>query len=167
MNTEEIRKTYLPLTVRLLLVAESPPASGKFFYINSRMTTFTARAFQKAHGLQFKTTVKFLEHFKNCGCYLYDLTEIPVNKLEEKYREKYLIDGIEALAGRIRQMRPVIVVIALKKIKVYVNRAIEKSGVTAQTYVLPFPGNGHQNKYIDKLTGILMRHVPLEPNERA
>lgn len=156
----------MPSNVRVLLVAESPPDSGKFFYVDSRMTKFTLRAFEKAYGLKFNGSADFLEYFKDCGCYLDDLTEKPVNKLQDAIREQLIISGVDALAERIRQMQPKVVVTVLRKIKRHVDLAIEKSGVTTKNFVTPFPGNGHQNKYIDALADILTQHVPAKPNKK-
>lgn len=165
MNTEEIRKTFMPSRVRVLFVAESPPASGKFFYINSGMTVFTSRAFEMVHGISFGSAVDFLEHFRDSGCYLDDLTETPINKLKGNIREEHLLLGINALADRIKLMRPEIVVCVLRKIGKHVEKAIIQSGVSVTTYITHFPGNGHQNKYIAALSEILTKHLPAKPNQ--
>jgi hypothetical protein len=163
MKTEEIRKGFMPSNVSVLMVAESPPDSGKFFYVDSGMTKFTSRAFEKAYVLKFNGSADFLEYFRDCGCYLDDLTETPVNKLPDAVREQLIISGVDALAERIRQMRPKVVVTVLRKIKRYVDQAIKKSGVETKNFVTPFPGNGHQNKYIDALAEILTQHIPAKP----
>ena len=48
MDTEKIRISYKPENIKLLLVGESPPASGEFFYVKSLMTVYTSRAFERA-----------------------------------------------------------------------------------------------------------------------
>ena len=50
MDTEAIRQSFKPDKIRLMLIGESPPASGRFFYLKSAMTIYTSRAFEKAHG---------------------------------------------------------------------------------------------------------------------
>lgn len=159
MNTEEIRKAYLPSSVRILLVAESPPSSGKFFYNDSDMTRYTMKAFEKAFGLKFDNTGHFLEYFRDCGCYLDDLTETPVNNLPSIKREQLLQSGIPCLSERIKRMQPTVVVTVLKKIEAQVQEAINKAGIRTEAYTLPFPGNGHQNKYIESLAEILKQHL--------
>ena len=47
MDIEALRRSYRPHKVHMLLVGESAPVSGKFFYHKSAMTSFTARAFEK------------------------------------------------------------------------------------------------------------------------
>jgi hypothetical protein len=167
MNTKEIRETFMPMRVCVLFVAESPPASGKFFYVNSGMTTFTSRAFEKARGISFCSADDFLEYFKDSGCYLVDLTETPVNKLKGTIREENLVLGVNSLAERIKLMRPEVVVCVLKKIEKHVEKAVIQSGVSLTTYITPFPGNGHQNKYISALAEILTKHLPAIPNHLA
>jgi len=155
MNTEKIRQSYAPDRIKLLLIGESPPDSGKFFYVKSHMTTYTSQAFEKAHGIKFKDNSDFLKYFKDCGCFLDDLCHTPVNHLSKKDREKELENCIATLSERIKKFNPPVVAIVLKKIEKYVREAITKSGCTPEIYVLPFPGNGWQNKYIDGLSEII------------
>ena len=86
MDTEKIRISYKPENIKLLLVGESPPAGGEFFYVKSLMTVYTSRAFEGV----------FNQSFTNVAAY-------PI-------------------------------------------------------YTLPFPGNGHQNKFIQEFSNILEKH---------
>jgi hypothetical protein len=74
-------------------------------------------------------------------------------------RERALKESIEALAGRIREHDPEIIVIVLKRIEPYVREAIQKAGVSCPVYSLPFPGNGHQRRFIRGLVEILNRYI--------
>jgi len=160
MNTEKIRQSYTPDRIRLLLIGESPPDSGKFFYVKSHMTTFTSHAFQRAHGIAFNDNTDFLKYFKDCGCFLDDLSHKPVNNLSKTERENELKKCINPLSERIRKFNPPVITIVLKKIEKYIRKAISKSGCDAETYVLHFPGNSHQNKYIEQLSNIISKHLP-------
>ena len=60
---EFVRREFRPKKVKLLLVGESPPVSGKFFYLGSVMTQHTATAFTKAYGVQFGSQEEFLTYF--------------------------------------------------------------------------------------------------------
>jgi hypothetical protein len=148
MDTEAIRLRYKPYNVRLLLIGESPPASGKFFYLKSGMTTFTARAFEEAHGIEFKDQAAFLDYFRACGCYLYDLSHLPVDQLPRKEREEQLQKNVKALAQRIREAKPSVVAVVLKRIEGYVREALAGSGRNPRLFVLPFPGMGHQKNIL-------------------
>ena len=48
--------------------------------MNSAMTGYTAKAFEKVHGVSFRDDKQeFLQYFKKCGCYLDDLCHEPVD----------------------------------------------------------------------------------------
>jgi precorrin-4/cobalt-precorrin-4 C11-methyltransferase len=159
-DTEAIRQSFRPDKIRLLVIGESPPVSGRFFYIKGAMTTLTSRAFERAHGIIFHNNLEFLEYFKASGCFLDDLSHSPVNQLNRTEREEKLRKNIDALGERIAEANPDVVVAALKKIGHYVREAVEKSQCSPQLYVVPFPGNGRQNEYIEKMAKIIDEHVP-------
>jgi len=157
MDVEELRRTYLPEDVRILLVGESAPVSGRFFYCDSAMTTFTAQAFENVYGVTFEDTAEFLRFFQAKGCYLDDLSLVPVNSMASAERERMLKDSVPALARRITEMKPRAVVAVLRKIEPHVRNAVAMTGLQLPCHALPFPGNGHQNKYIAGLEAILRR----------
>ncbi len=159
MDIEKLRKSYKPKKIKLLLIGESPPESGKFFYLESSMTTFTQRAFENTFKLRFKNHKEFLQFFKKKGCYLYDLSPIPLNRMTPLRKEEVLSGGIRSLATRLTFYKPEIVVIVLKGIERKVNEALDLSCIKCKRYTLPFPGNGHQIKYIQKLSKILKSHM--------
>jgi hypothetical protein len=159
MKIEDIRKSYQPKKIKLLLIGESPPESGKFFYLESSMTTFTQRAFENTFKLSFKNHKEFLQFFKKKGCYLDDLSLIPVNGIPPLRKEEVLSGSILSLAKRLTFHKPEIVVIVLKRIERKVNEALDLSRIQCERYILPFPGNGHQNKYIQELSKILKSHM--------
>ena len=156
---EDIRKSYQPKKIKLLLIGESPPESGQFFYLESLMTTFTQRAFENTFNLSFKNHKEFLQFFKKKGCYLDDLSSIPVNGIPPLRKEEVLSGSILSFSKRLTLYKPEIVVIVLKRIERKVNEALDLSRIQCERYTLPFPGNGHQNKYIQKLSKILKLHM--------
>ncbi len=159
IDTEAIRQSFKPHNIRLLFIAESPPASGRFFYVRSAMTAYTSRAFETAHGVSFKNNSDFLNYFKGCGCYLDDLSHSPVDQLTYHEREKRLRDNVDSLSQRIREANPAMIAISLKKIEPYVLEAIRKSGCSPQVVTLPYAGHGHQNEYIELLAAIISQHL--------
>ncbi|WAC06895.1 MAG: hypothetical protein OS130_11645 [Thermodesulfobacteriota bacterium] len=146
----------------MLLIGESAPVSGNFFYIKGAMTTYTARAFEKSYGIKFCDHSDFLNFFRKCGCYIDDLSLIPVNAMNPKEREQALKGGIKPLSQRILEIRPEIVVSVLRKIEPYVREAVKMTGLEMIFFVLPFPGNGHQNTYVDGLSNILRQFMPIK-----
>lgn len=161
MDVEELRRSHRPKKVILLLVGESAPVSGKFFYHKSAMTTFTARAFEKTYGVTFEDNADFLRCFQASGSYLDDLSLTPVNAMRPKERERTLQESIRSLSQRILEVEPKIVVAVLRKIEPYVREAVELTGRQIVFRVLPFPGSGHQNTYIDGLSDILRQYLPI------
>lgn len=159
MDIESLRQQFRPKKVSLLFVGESPPASGRFFYDKSHMTTFTSRAFERAFDVQFSSTAEFLEFFKSKGCFLDDVSHDPVDKLGNRERQNALQQCIEPFSRRLRDEHPDIIVVVLKKISDLVSEAVTNAGLQAPIHVLPFPGNGHQNKYIKSLEVIIRRHL--------
>ncbi len=160
MDTEKIRQRYRPEIIRVLLIGESPPANGKFFYLHSPMTAFTSQAFAKAHGVTFQSNFEFLTYFKACGCYQDDLSHIPANHSGPGEWKRHRQEDIDALSQRLREANPAVVVITPKRIEAVVREAIRKSQCNPKVYVIPFPGHGHQSGYIDMLAAIITEHIP-------
>jgi hypothetical protein len=163
MSNEEIRDSHRPDKVKLLFVGESPPASGKFFYRGGAMTAFTMKAFMTAYDISFADQKEFLHAFKAFGCFLDDLSLRPVNRLKGREREQALQDSVESLSDRIRSSEPVVVIAVFRKIEEYVRQAVDESGVPATLCVLPSPGYGHQNKYVQGLVEILRKYLSAQP----
>jgi hypothetical protein len=159
MDTEAIRQKFRPDKIKLLLVGESPPANGKFFYVKSAMTTFTSRAFEKAHSVRFGQTSDFLDYFKACGCFLDDIVHFPIDQFPYREREKRLSENVDSLSQRIKTADPFLVVVVLIKIEKYVVEAVGKSTLDPKVRVLPFPGCGHQSKYIAGLASIVGEYI--------
>ncbi|RCU49207.1 hypothetical protein DU002_12720 [Corallincola holothuriorum] len=158
MDIEKLREKFRPEKVRVLLIGESPPAEGTFFYDRSLMTAYTKSAFESALSQKFSTNAEFFEYMRQTGYYLEDLSQVPVDKLPCAEREAKLIEESQRFAERVSQMNPKAVVIVLKKIEKIVRQALRKAGSSAEVYVLPFPGNGHQTKYQAQLISIVHAH---------
>jgi hypothetical protein len=159
MDIEILRKSNKPDQIKLLFVGESPPASGKFFYHKGLMTTFTSRAFEKVFDRVFSDTHSFLNFFRLSGCYLEDICLEPVDKMTPKERTMMLKDSIEYFSRRLKEYHPEAIVIVLKRIESHVKEALRKAEISCPVYMLPFPGFGHQKRYINKLCEILQNHL--------
>ncbi len=162
MNTDALREQFRPNRVRLLFVGESPPASGKFFYDKGPMTRFTAKAFEAAHGLTFSATDQneFLTYFKKCGCFLDDISHSPIDGLAVEERTRRLAESVAGFARRIAALKPKAIVVTLKKIEPHVRIAAAQAGLEVPIHVVPFPGHGHQTKYVERLAEIVPKYVP-------
>ena len=162
MNIEALREQFRPNRVTLLFVGESPPASGKFFYDKGPMTRFTATAFEAAHELTFSPTdpKEFLTYFKRCGCFLDDISHSPIDGLAAEDRTRRLAESVADFARRLAAFKPKAIVVALKKIEPHARIAAAQAGLQVPIHVVPFPGYGHQTKYIERLAEIVRQYVP-------
>ncbi|MEW6230545.1 MAG: hypothetical protein AB1700_21080, partial [Bacillota bacterium] len=62
---EQKRQNYQPRDVRVLLIGESPPANGTFFYSgNSNLARYTREAFEAVFG-SFGDMTEFLDAFRD------------------------------------------------------------------------------------------------------
>ncbi len=78
--------------------------------------------------------------------------------MENKQREQMLKDSVVDFSERLKIYQPDVIIVALRKIVKYTQKAIELSQVKSHYYQIPFAGNGWQNKYIEELEKILEHH---------
>jgi hypothetical protein len=142
---EELRRSYLPESVRLLFVGESPPASGRFFY---QKDSGLYRAFRDA----FRAVdpeindENFLARFREAGCYLIDLCPDPVDHMKPRERREACRVAEPALAEAIRVHNPPAMAIFLKSIEPYVGRAIARAEWSGKLICTPYPGRFRKNR---------------------
>jgi len=156
---EKLRNSYYPKSgVKVLFVGESPPAGGTFFYLaDSHLYIYTKKAFLEVFSQKMQDDNGFLDYFKEMGCYLDDLCYEPINNLPKAKRQLMRNDSEKCLANRIKCYNPEAIIIVIKAIEKNVWNAIYKAGVdTSHVYSLPFPANGHQQKYLSGLKDVLI-----------
>ena len=161
MDTDAIRKSFLPSSIRLLLVGESPPIGGKFFYVDSHMTSYTATAFERAleREFSFDGPATFLEYFKASECFLDDICHYPIDGFDRKKREQALAECVPNFVSRLKSYKPEAIAVVLRKIEPHVRIATILAKLNPELYVLPFPGHGHQGKYISEMEKIVRKHA--------
>ena len=136
---EELRLKYLPKSVRLLFVGESPPASGRFFY---RQDSGLYRAVRDA----FQTVdpkindANFLARFQAAGCYLIDLTGKPVDDLQPAARREACRNGEPRLTQIISQFQPATILVLLRSIEPNVRRSAVNAHWDGALITTPYPG---------------------------
>jgi len=162
-----LRKKYLPKKkVIILLVGESVPFSGDYFYDKGLITTYTINVFRKVYGITFEDNVEFLKHFQCRGCYFDDLSLTPVDHLPPRSSERRNIvkKGIKPLSQRIQKMEPNVVVSIARMIDDYVKAALDDAQKQTKLQVkfrtVGYPGNGHQKGYKKDLLDILEQYSP-------
>jgi hypothetical protein len=150
----------MPDEVRVLFIGESPPAGGTFFYYaNSNVYDATRDTFEAGiPGL--RRTEDILDAFMRLGCYLEDLSPVPVNHLDlsdrEQRRQRRALraEGIRPLARRMRLWSPLVVApVVLDMVKTGdITEALCLAGhADVERADLPFPGR-HRDRYVDELT---------------
>ncbi len=155
---EELRKRYLPAILKVLMVGESPPSSGRFFYSRSSLL-------YRATGAAFQSAIQdllgdndFLKAFRRLGFYLEDLCLDPVNDLDDTERVEMWASGESLLIERMRQLQtPRAVIVVVEGITPYVERALSLSGKTeVPTHSLRFPRKGRFDAYVEGFGRLLV-----------
>lgn len=153
---EQIRESYKPEKIKVLLVGESAPDAGTFFYKADTLCGYTQKAFaQVFDDVAGKSRYDFLEYFKAKGCYLDDLCLIPVDAMGKVERRSCWQAGVPQLTKRLAEYKPDIVITILLSIKDFVRDACDRAKLDAQRFSIPFAGNGNQGRYVDELAKIL------------
>ncbi len=138
-DRERLRESYRPERVRVLFVGEAPPASGAFFYrkdsgLHRALSTTFEEAFPRLRGHDF------LAEFRDLGCYLVDLCGRPVDRLGSRERSEARRMGEARLAGVLRQLRPLAIVVLLRSINENSARAERVAAWSGERIVVPYPG---------------------------
>jgi len=156
-----LRRRYKPGRVTTLLVGESAPAGGTHYYLaNSDLFA----AIRKAVGNRMENEppqgAEFLRFAADLGIWLVDLATEPVNHLPRRERTILVRAGIGRVANIIRRSRPNRVVAVKMSLRGNVQEEVNRSGHDVRLFVVPFPGSGWQNVFVDELTQILSRPDP-------
>ena len=158
-----LRGQFRPSQTRLILVAESPPASGKYFYDpKGRITEPLFRALiRDVLGRNVSNKADGLSAFQEAGYILLDATYLPVNKgLSTQERDNAILAGYSRLTQEIVALSPAKTT-PLFLIKTNVCRLLEpkllRDGFIVKNngVVVPFPSSGQQGKFREAIKLIL------------
>jgi hypothetical protein len=160
---ERLRLRFRPRSVRVMLIGESPPAAGTFFYAeNSELYRATRDAFHAA--LPDSRNTGFLEYFARNGWYLEDLCHEPINHLTDRAdgswqkRLKKRRACEPQLAKTLAQAKPQVIVVLLKGIASNVKRASTLAGCAhIERHALTYPSRWHRHRvaYRRELTQLI------------
>jgi len=173
VNFNRARRKYRPRNIRLLLIAESPPSSGGFFYFPMTIG--------KDH--LFRETMKALDlwprnepmrkgvdkrpmllRFQSMGLYLLDTCDFPVDKLRPMKRRKSVLQQIPRLVNDVIEADPLHIFVLKSSIFNPVIIALRESGLSSRILnsgPVPFPSHGNQRIYRSKLRRALTRTYSL------
>lgn len=155
----DARARYRPDEVKVLLIGESRPAGGTFFYLgNSILFAATREAFLRAR--PDVDPEKFLAAFKVSGCYLEDLCLRPVNKLPDVEREAARVEAIPDLAARIEGLNPEVIVVVMQGIADEARGALAMAELdSVPTEFVPFPREPYRDQYVREVSRHFRRWV--------
>jgi hypothetical protein len=158
---EELRLRYRPEDIRVLMVGESPPAGGTFFYrANSLLFRATREAFRVALHRIFLSDDEFLSLFKDLGFYLDDLSRLPLNQLGNHQRRRERTEARAELAVRIAASPPQVVITVMMAIASDVEAAVALAGLPdVRVQSLPFPHPAHRKRYVAGLVALIAPYV--------
>jgi hypothetical protein len=149
----DLRRQYEPRTVKLAIVAESPPASGLYFYNPTGLVSEPLfLALMKQLHVTPKTKAEGLRAFQENGWVLVDATYEPVNKLTDAGRNGIIQRDYGLLREDLTTLMPDRRT-PLTLIKTNVCRILEPKLVADGFNVLnrgraiPFPSSGQQNAF--------------------
>jgi uracil-DNA glycosylase len=166
-SRERLRRSFRPRKVRILFVGESPPASGRFFYqADSGLYRAIREAFVKA--FPNLREADFLKSFRKRGCYLVDLCDHPVDRVQPKARRKACRAGEPRLTKTIRTLRPRNVIVIVRAIAPNVRRSEQLANWSGRHVELPYPGRWirHRATFTRQLIPIL-RHPFLSQSDKV
>lgn len=157
-----------PDGIGCLFVGESPPMPSRdvapdrrrFFY-NGKGALFkaTLRAFRRAGVSSELNSDDFLRSFSSAGCYLEDLSNVPINRVkgpERSAARKQAVSNLTQRFQRLRSRKPCALIIVMPDILPEVQRSRDNAGLyDIPTWVLPFPRGAKSLEYERKLTDIL------------
>ena len=166
---KQLRENYKPRSVKVLIVAESPPDSKmeevRFFYNpKQERWDYLFRSIMKVvfPDFVFRSGEKecWLQRFKSAGYYLIDATDQPINHLPPAQRSRIIdssfSDKLLEIKSLVKKKTPMILV--KKNVFTLLNARLRNAGynVIHDTF-LPFPAYGHQKKFIRKCVQYLRR----------
>jgi hypothetical protein len=166
---ERLRQQYRPRErIRLLLVGESRPAGGSFFYLaNSNLFRATLEAWQAAFG-PMPEGQSFLSRLQAEGVWLYDLSPPPLNRLRGRPRQHAVRARTADLAEVLAVESPDAVVVVKRSLAAAVREAMNAAHVPRERFhVLPFPLYQWRAEYVAQLSVLLRDLLGANPGHSA
>ena len=152
---ETLRRPWMPDELRLIIIAESPPKSGLYFYDPSGKPSeplFSALIESIVKIPRPATKDDGLKAFRDAGCLLLDATYTPVDGMSPVERDRVITCDLESLCGQLDEVDPAKRVPILL-VKVNVCKLLElplvKRGHTVMNNgrAVEFPSTGNQGKF--------------------
>ena len=155
-----LRRRYQPEQVKLIIVAESPPASGLYFYDpEGRVTEPLFSALMKQLACHCSNKADGLSKFQESGWLLIDATYEPVNQLPDAQRRQVIERDFKLLCddlGSATPDRSAPLILIKENVCRILEPRLARNGfnVLNRGTVVPFPSTGHQRKFHEKFSAI-------------
>jgi hypothetical protein len=148
------RRRYEPESIRLVVIAESPPASGLYFYNPTGVPSEPLfAALMQQVGVRPSSKESGLRDFQRKGWILVDATYEPVNALDRASRDRVIVRDYELLLDDLAMLLSASRSIPLVLIKANVCRILEPKlvedgfNVLNRGRVIYFPSTGRQKDF--------------------
>jgi hypothetical protein len=157
----DLRRQYAPKPIKLVVIAESPPASGRYFYNpTGTIREYLFAALMRVLDLFPTTKEEGLLEFQRRGWLLVDATYEPVNRLTSLNKAKVIARDYELLRDDLKVLT-LDLSIPLILVKANVCRILEPKlradgfNVLNRGSVVFFPGSGQQETFHKQFGAIL------------
>src|SRR5215472_6064245 len=160
-DLENLRRSFRPKRITTLFVGESPPHGGTFFY---KQDSLLYRRMKESFG----DDSNFLPVFQATGFFLDDLVLYPINQIERNEREQHRWKGVQSLAQRMTEYKPLAVVTLMRAIEPMVADAMRKADLgQIPLYVTPFPSRPeHQERFRSIMAEIIPKLPVAQTSEK-
>ena len=156
-----LRRKFTPERLKLVVVAESPPASGRYFYdaAGSHGEPLFA-ALMKLLGHSSETKEDGLQKFGRNGWLLVDATYTPVNTLDDSDRNRMIVEHYPLLRDDLESLMSdrstPLILIKANVCKILEPRLLKDGfNVINCGHRIYFPAMGHQGKFLDQVRAVL------------
>lgn len=156
-----LRDRYEPERIKLVVIAESPPVSGRYFYDAAGVPTEPLFAALMRHlGLNPLTKEAGLREFRRRGWILIDATYEPVNALSSSHRDEVIVRDYPLLRSDLSGLLPdrsvPVALIKANVCRILEHRLAEDGfSVLNGGRAVYFPSHGRQNDFQRAFGGIL------------
>lgn len=156
-----LRRQYGPAHVRFIMVAESPPISGRYFYDPAGSVSEPLfRAIMQCRGLTPATKEAGLRNLREAGWILVDSTYEAVNALSGPHRDEIIIRDYPLLREDVLALVPdrqtPLILIKANVCRLLEPRLREEGfNVLNRGRAVYFPSHGRQNEFQQQISTIL------------
>lgn len=154
---ERAARKYRPVAVKLLLVAEAPPAAlDRYFYFEDvprqdSLFRYVARAILKVEPTR-ENKADLLARLRDQGVFLIDLKQDPMDGGS-------LAEEVPRLVRRVHALAPMKIIVIKSSVFDLVRDALLEHGLPLVDERVPFPGSGQQRRFEASFARAL-RHRP-------